>query len=162
MLSSFEETVIELKQTDAMLRQEHSLNANLQIAVKNNQQSVLYFEDQIPLPVILDKLPNLKDTEFQQKWDAYGSEARCSFNYMSISQSDIEGCNVSIVSSEQHEDGHLLKACTLLTLGSKAYMILIMLTVSNRKVEMLTARSEEPKISHEIVGLFEKYLSGLH
>lgn len=158
MLASSEAAIVVLKQTDAMLKQEQSLSTNLQIAVKNNQQSVLYFDDQIPLPVILEKIPNLEDTDFQQKWNAYSPEARCSFDSASISEGDIQQCNVSIVSSELHEDGRLVKACTLLTLGSKAYVILIMLKVANGRVEMLSARSEDPKMSQEVVKLFEKYL----
>ena len=71
MLASSEETVVVLKQTDAMLKQEQPLNTNLQIAVKNDQQSVLYFDDQIPLPVVLEKIPSLEDAEFQQKWNTY-------------------------------------------------------------------------------------------
>jgi hypothetical protein len=38
-------------------------------------------------------------------------------------------------------------------------MILIMLKVANGRVEMLSARSEDPEISQEVVKLFEKYLT---
>eukprot|EP00889_Picochlorum_renovo_P007885 jgi/Picre1/34915/NNA_002381.t1 len=48
-VGSSERVQVKLTQKDAMLRDDGKFSCALQIAVKNNQQGVLYFEGEVPL-----------------------------------------------------------------------------------------------------------------
>lgn len=68
---SSEQVQVKLSQKDAMLRDDGKFSCSLQIAVKNNQQGVLYFEGEIPLEEMFSANTSITSVDmFDQVWES--------------------------------------------------------------------------------------------
>ncbi|KAI8110917.1 hypothetical protein M9434_004491 [Picochlorum sp. BPE23] len=129
-VGSSERVQVKLTQKDAMLRDDGKFSCALQIAVKNNQQGVLYFEGEVPLEEMFSANESISSISmFDEVWESLIASENVDFSQASnisgtmLSRLSLSGINKLSDRLENGSRVHLL--VTLVHMGSQSQNVLV-------------------------------------
>lgn len=156
-----QEAYVALEQDDTMVRQDGQISSKLQVAMKNNQQEVVYFDDILSFEALLVENGRIDSHTFVSTWKGIPEIDEVTTSLQSIIDRDsikfrLENQNIFVLAEKQIGEELIFYATGCVLVGQTRSQLLAEIRCKSGGLVEVYTRSERQAILPLFIGVIEK------